>query len=223
MFNSFYDGFYYKTNDPVYNSSIIEGKCEPYPKQLVVVKRYCSEYPDRCRTMVDIGGCIGTTALPYSRLYSKVYAFEPNPESFSFLQENIQQNNCNNITAFNLALSDRHYKGISERYGNNSGMVIFRENAVGSVESSTLDDQNIENVDFIKIDTEGTEYLVLKGAEQTLRNYKPLVQLEVNGCAERLFGIDSKQIYDFMTSLGYRYYDRSDECNPFYYVSHESA
>ena len=68
------------------------------------------------------------------------------------------------------------------------------------VEVKTLDSYNFEEVDIIKIDTEGYEFPVVMGAEQTIVSQRPIVQLEmVDGQPER-FGFSCQQIYDWFLS-----------------------
>jgi len=68
------------------------------------------------------------------------------------------------------------------------------------VDVKTLDSYNFENVDIIKIDTEGYEFPVVMGAEKTIVTQRPIVQLEmVDGQPER-FGFSCQQIYDWFLS-----------------------
>jgi len=68
------------------------------------------------------------------------------------------------------------------------------------VEVKTLDSYNFKDVDIIKVDTEGYEFPVVMGAEQTIVTQRPIVQLEmVDGQPER-FGFSCQQIYDWFLS-----------------------
>ncbi len=71
------------------------------------------------------------------------------------------------------------------------------------VDVKTLDSYNFEDVDVIKIDTEGYEFPVVLGAEQTIIKHKPIVQLEmVDGQPER-FGYSCQAIYDWFLSRNF--------------------
>lgn len=71
------------------------------------------------------------------------------------------------------------------------------------IEVKTLDSLNMTNVDIIKIDTEGYEFPVVLGAEQTINRERPIVQLEmVEGQPER-FGYTCQQILDWFTAKNY--------------------
>lgn len=64
-----YDGFQFYTNDALFQHTIQTGTTEPFGKILNIVNKYLQQFPDRNRTYIDIGAHIGTTIMPYSRLY----------------------------------------------------------------------------------------------------------------------------------------------------------
>jgi hypothetical protein len=68
----------------------------------------------------------------------------------------------------------------------------------------SLDDIGIERCDFIKIDAEGAELLVLKGATQVLGRWHPHLMLEVQEPHCRRFGYSPEAIADLLGTLGYR-------------------
>lgn len=214
-----YDSFVFETDDPIFNESITNGTTEPYPMHLAVVKRYLEMFPSRNRCFVDIGAHIGTTAAPYSRLFSTVHAYEPSSSNYSFLVRNIKGNDLKNCTAYNIGLYSHKCTGVMKYHGGgNSGCFAFEPSDVGGVTCIPLDDQKHEFVDFLKIDTEGSELFVLKGAEATLRKWKPLVQIETNELSQRLYGISAQKSIDYLKSLGYVEFDTSDPNNMFLYV-----
>jgi hypothetical protein len=71
-------------------------------------------------------------------------------------------------------------------------------------------------VDFLKIDTEGSELYVLEGAYDLLMKHKPLINIETNGHSNRFFGYDKEKIVEFLKSLEYKVWD-DDGNNPLYY------
>ena len=210
-----YDGFTYRTNDPVFAETIPKGESEPYPRDLAIVQRYRRVYPSRGRTYVDVGAHIGTTIAPYSRLFQSCVGFEANPESFALLQTNLDQNKIA-CRVEPIALSDRPKRGIVRQHGGNSGCFYVEDHPAGCIEFRTLDSYGLTDVDFLKIDVEGAELAVLKGAEQTLRASFPLVQIECNGMSERLFGVSQAETIGFLESLGYTLYAEAG-ANLFFY------
>ena len=218
-----YDGLTYKTDDEVFRSHIDRGLSEPYPRHLAVVQRYLRQFPHLNRCCVDVGAHIGTTMLPYARLFGRVVGFEANAKNFGFLTENLATNPTEG------ARCTAHYKAVAQVSGRrmrseahssaNSGCYLVCEDEGGEVFTCTLDEEigADQHVDFLKIDTEGSELLVLQGARQVLERDGPLIQVEVNECGEAYFGITGSHIDQFLSQLGYRLYNNSDTSNLFYY------
>jgi len=71
---------------------------------------------------------------------------------------------------------------------------------VFDVEIVTLDSQNLTEVDCIKVDCEGYEFNVLKGAEHTIRTQRPIVQLEIVDTQCKRFGYSPQDLYDYFTN-----------------------
>jgi FkbM family methyltransferase len=147
--------------------------------------------------VVDAGANIGLYSMIASKIVSvegKVFAFEPSIESFNRLNSNIKLNNLKNIIyineglgeeANNLILRQDEGYGDAERYlfSDNEAPDIGLEDIILKNEEeiviNTLDNnllkRNINKIDFLKIDTEGFEYYILKGAEEILKNSPDIV------------------------------------------------
>ena len=146
-------------------------------------------------TAVDIGANIGFMSMA---LGENVIAFEPQPELFELLVQNASKAVCHSV-----ALSNRsgfaHIPMI--RYGdkgNYGGVALVKPSFfTRSVICRTLDSYGFENVSLIKIDVEGHELEVLKGAVDTIARCRPVLYVEDD--------IDSKRyaLREFITSLGY--------------------
>jgi FkbM family methyltransferase len=221
-----YDDLYYLTNDYIFYESINNGNSEPYPKHLDIVKKYLKMFPHKNKTYIDIGTHIGSTIIPYSRLFDKVIGYEPQKDNYKFATHNIKLNNIKNAVIYPYGLFDKECKGIMKmNIGNNSGCYYFspfpfplkEEKEEGEVECKKLDEFENINIDFIKIDVHGSELMVLQGAKETIIKWKPLIQLETNVHAKNLYGIYNETTIDFLLNLGYRYFDNTDKLNPFLY------
>jgi len=98
--------------------------------------------------------------------------------------------------------------------GGNSGCYTLSSNAQAGtpVRVSRLDEelQGIQ-VDFVKIDVEGAELAVLQGARNLLEQYKPLVQIEMNGLSQSLHGVAEARIRGFLEGLGYKEFARCND------------
>ena len=131
---------------------------------------------------VDIGANIGhmTSALAHAMGSGRVRSYEPHPLLFSFLQENGQRLR-KEVTEITLELCDSAISEksgdstlyVSSQWDNNAGVASLQESEEAetvSVNTSRLDDEVREVIQVLKLDVEGFEEKVLKGAEKHIRN-----------------------------------------------------
>lgn len=133
------------------------------------------------------------------------YCFEPLPDLYDALIDKKYPANCffhktalsyeKGETSFNYVISNPSYSGILRRRYDRPE----EEDTLITVETDLLDNIIPENqkIDFIKIDVEGAEMLVLKGAEKTIKRSKPIVVFEHGLGASDVYGTTPKQIFDF--------------------------
>jgi FkbM family methyltransferase len=216
-----WDGFTYLVEDETFQWHINRGLSEPYPRELMIVKTYLAQYPARNNLFIDVGGHVGTTSLPYSRLFKNVIAFEPNPVSYDLFKQSISRNNITNIEVHNKGVYHKTTDCKIVKHGSNSGCYFIQEceKSADSIPVVRLDDLPIDQpVDFIKIDTEGSEYFVLQGASELISKYKPLINIETNTCSSQYFGYDKERIFEFLRALNYTVLD-DDGNNPLFYCN----
>lgn len=128
--------------------------------------------------IVDIGANIGVTVDHFRRHAKKVYAVEPSPEHFAALKKNHDFNEWDNVVLCNYALADRNGEmSFAQSPGNRTtNAIIDKEGShpVGpgghykepfKVPTKTIDtffeENNIDEVDFMKFDPEGSEEMIL--------------------------------------------------------------
>lgn len=120
--------------------------------------------------VVDIGAHIGIFSIFASKNAIKVYSFEPFPENFHLLCENIRANQKKNIMTMNKAVSlvsgkRNLFVDIENRGGHSFYSNVGRKKSHILVETISLEDfftqQQITKVDFLKMDCEGEEYEIL--------------------------------------------------------------
>ncbi len=138
---------------------------------------------DSSKNFVDIGAFIGQWSWTIAPNINHVYSFEPNNHIFNLLCGNIALKNLSDkISPINFGLSNENIDNITyyHRISMNHGCGGFLKlndrdenpnlTKVFKFNLKKLDDLNIENIGFIKIDVEGYEKNVLQGALQTLKN-----------------------------------------------------
>lgn len=139
-------------------------------------------------TFFDCGANIGFYSLLIQRLLpsAKVHSFEPLPEAFAHLQKNIALNGFNNIRAHRIAISNKDGQGNIYVGGQATAASLIPapgKNSRFDVETMSIDSycarEQMTRVDVMKIDTEGTEWNVIEGAQKTLEaNPRILLILE---------------------------------------------
>lgn len=149
--------------------------------------------------VVDVGANVGTHTVAFSKAVGedgKVYAFEAQRVVHQLLCGNVALNNCLNVHALNLGVSDAHGLGKLPVFaGGNVGAVKIEGWAHGEpLQLVPLDAFNFPRCNLIKIDVEGLEEKVLVGAAQTIARLRPYLFVENNqeagsaGLISRLLG-----------------------------------
>ena len=178
--------------------------------------------PDQGAVIWDVGAHIGFHTLGFATAVGptgRVVGFEPNPSNRSRLQQNLENNPdlASRIDILPCALSDRDGESpfvFSREIDSGASSMSFLEGTTPHVDSGlstawetirvplrTVDgiirDGSAPRPDVIKIDVEGAELLVLRGAAETLRTAPPTVIVEVHS-ARLVF-----ELQQWLTSAGY--------------------
>jgi len=132
---------------------------------------------------IDIGAYIGTHSLPMSKLCKKVYSFEANSDIYLYHIKNIALNHIVNIVPHCVALSDSKSEVSFYKRDDGTSRISNRHQRGQPVTlqsdllSSFINPK--EKIKLIKIDVEGHEFNVLKGAKELIDKNKPYILIEV--------------------------------------------
>jgi FkbM family methyltransferase len=160
---------------------------------------------------VDIGANLGLWSRIMGLDFEKVHSFEPVPEYIECFKKNAPQAN---VELHEIALGSKSGKiSLAKRAGAQScgdtgpstkekGETIVAQN----VTMKTLDSFELEGVDFIKVDCEGYELDVLKGAEETILRCKPCIIVEQKPGHAQRYGHEETEAVDYLESLGMKLY-----------------
>jgi FkbM family methyltransferase len=161
-------------------------------------------------TVVEGGANRGVTAIAIAKTVGKtgcVHAFEPVPEYFKALQQNVSRNRIRNMRLYNLALSDRNGSIRFYQHGEGSGITRAAEAEKIEVKATTLPrflvEYNISTLDFINCDCEGSELLVFRKARKVLKMRRPLIFCEVHRNYLKALKQSVMGIVRFLQALGY--------------------
>jgi|SaaInlStandDraft_2_1057019.scaffolds.fasta_scaffold50577_1 FkbM family methyltransferase len=192
----------------VYDDDIEEGKSKQAFLDLI----------DDGDIVIDVGANIGEYSLIAAQKvkeHGKVISIEPLKETAQTLTKHFQLNNFTNYEVITKVIGNETKKVnlYKQMAGGTMGFVdstlIGRKfEKVDEVEMTTIDEilstRNIENVKIMKIDIEGYEFELLKGAKNSLQNKKienMMIEVHINYLKEK--GISEKQFYDYLTKQGY--------------------
>ena len=164
-------------------------------QEIILKDQYCAqEFLKPESIVLDCGANIGMFSLWAHHLSpkSQIYSFEPTKSTFEILEKNIKENSLETfIHSFNLALGDKNQSTSILISQDNLGSVNtifnsdfashspFKYEGKQPVSMTTIDDfvkeNKLERVDFIKMDTEGYEKPIIKGARETIKKFHPVI------------------------------------------------
>ncbi|MBI5305975.1 FkbM family methyltransferase [Candidatus Wolfebacteria bacterium] len=151
----------------------------------------------------DIGANVGFYSLLAAEIVGplgKVFSFEPAPRNVFYLKKHIKINKFNNVVVIEAAVSDKKGEFSFFEYESNASGRLSEEGQL-KVASVILDDLlkdgKILPPNVLKIDVEGAEFLVLKGAKNILNKYHPIVLLALDSHKTR------EDCLNLLLSFGY--------------------
>jgi FkbM family methyltransferase len=163
--------------------------------------------------VVDVGACLGDYTATFSEMVGPlgmVFAFEPNPIVFECLQHNMVH--YENVLMYPMGLGAvPTVKARMQLDRNNIGAsrLTWTEAAdIPDIEIARLDDIFTllpKRLNFLKLDTEGWEPLVLDGAVQTINRFRPAILLEVNTWMLAKMEFTPDAIWSRLDALNYQY------------------
>ena len=144
-------------------------------------------------TVIDVGANVGEISLRAANIVGnnggKIYSFEPDLINFNRFLNNIKINAVKNITpinkglgnadgVFNLSVVDENIRGMNRIVESNESLNTSKIEVI--ILDNYMKIKNITRVDLIKIDTEGFEMNVIKGAKDLLKRFRPILFIELD-------------------------------------------
>jgi len=150
------------------------------------------------KVFVDIGAHVGLWSMQAELDFEKIIAFEPHPLHANLYEENVL---CGKYTLHRMALGDRKDNVALKGEAGSSGDTHVA--GPGDIPMRTLDSYRIRRIDLLKIDTEGYEFPILKGAVETLRRCRPVIVVEQKGKDAKHHGGKPGEAVAFLRELGW--------------------
>lgn len=175
-------------------------------------QRLLTTHPFPEGDVIDVGAHIGFVSHLMARRYPDriIHAFEASPSTHESLVGNLTLNGVKNVNAYNVAIADHEGRLDFEadpRYRATNSIALETDKHKVSVPCITIDNfvrrQNVNQIALLKIDVEGYEDVVLKGAEKTLENTH-MVFYEVCPSNNRKAGTDISLPFHILTENGFK-------------------
>ncbi len=183
--------FWYRSDDKFVGQRIALGKYERYETAIMLTQLNINS------VVVDVGANIGYYTLLMAKKCKKVYAIEPDKKCFEILKKNVEENNLKNVVLINKAASNKKENRFlikdEENQGNSRISEMRNEKIDTRIMTETLDNMliNEQYISLIKVDTQGFEPEVIKGAKKIIKRDKPTLFLEYTPGEYK----DNKMIY----------------------------
>lgn len=177
----------------------------------------CIEACRNAHCALDIGAHIGLLTLPMSQVVAakgKVYAFEPSTANLHYLRRHLTNNSVRNTEVISCLVGEDNRESIpffEQRWVSGmNGLIVKREHekfvqtSRAQISIDHFCSERSLAPDVIKIDVEGAEFGVLKGAEATLRRCRPQVFLSVHPTQLKMLGSSVEALGQLIENIGYR-------------------
>lgn len=178
-----------------------------------LIYTFFSKYLRIKGVLVDVGAHVGNSLRPFADSGWEVHAFEPEKNNYNELSINYK--NYHNVITNQLAVSNETGKQkfyISSKHWGIHSLKPF-ENLHDKVVdvnviklASYIQEKNISNVDFLKIDTEGADYLVLKGFDFDIITPKIVMAEYMDTRSQTNYGYSYSDMAKFFIDIGYDVY-----------------
>jgi FkbM family methyltransferase len=161
-------------------------------------------------TVVDVGANIGTLSIAASIMVGKtgqVFSIEAHPKIADYLRENLFLNSAINVTHLNYAVSDRRgFVLFSDQKSDDQNRILNRSGVGIEIQMVRLEDIiNSCDVTLLKIDVEGHELMVLRGANSILERCGA-IYFEANNSMYRNYGYCFRDIHELLYLKGFHLY-----------------
>ena len=165
-------------------------------------------------TVFDVGASIGWYVIQLNQLVPdlQIYAFEPAPQTYSYLTSNLKLNNISDIKEFNFGFSNEagtHTLSFDPSISANASMRnVAEKEGIEQVECrfQKMDDfvesEGVQ-VDFIKCDVEGAELLVFQGGLESIKKHQPIIFSEMLRKWSKHYDYHPNDIIKLFSDLGY--------------------
>lgn len=175
-------------------NEIVAGKPTYQHHKLQAALGYCTQF----RAAIDVGAHCGLWSMHLARRFAWLHAFEPVALHRACFEQNVPRGPSVLLYPYALGEAD----GTVGIHTSNSSSGDSWVDGAGDIPLKRLDDFDLQDIDFIKLDCEGYELFALRGAEETLKRCRPVVCVEQKPGRAQKFGLAETAAVDYLQSLG---------------------
>jgi FkbM family methyltransferase len=162
--------------------------------------KWCDNQHKKFNLIVDIGAWCGTWSMAMQKYATNIYCYEPNKLHYECLAKNLAPHN--HVQLYNQAVGNEDgFVKLSEESATQNTRVLLE---TGDTKINKLDSLDTEGADMIKIDVEGFELQVLRGALETIKRHRPVIttehSMQTPSAVKNSFGV-----VELLESLDYEY------------------
>jgi FkbM family methyltransferase len=175
------------------------------------ISKVLEEFVPNRRTVLEVGVHYGFFTRWLSNKFKLVHTFDFNNDVLECFRINMQKFEIKNFISHPYGLGHEETNVATNDIKKNTRGPLANHIDLKSQDKKfmikTLDSLEIEDVDFIMIDTEGFEYFVLLGAQNTIRKYKPpmIVEFHHKNLSQKFFNYPMSKTEEYLNNLGYQY------------------
>jgi FkbM family methyltransferase len=151
--------------------------------------------------VIDVGSHVGFWSKDFTEKFKHVYAFEPMHQVRECYIKNITKTN---YTLYPYGLGSEEKKVKAHYDPTQTGNTFIIKSGNTEIDVYPLDRFEFNKIDYIKIDAEGYEIEVCKGALKLIERDKPFVHIEMKKKVMDKVGLDENTIYNFFESINYK-------------------
>lgn len=153
------------------------------------------------KVAVQAGGNVGVWASHLAGKFETVVTVEPDAANYKCLVRNVPANVAHRRAGFGAEPGTISLVNVS----GNAGAHYVGSGQPGDIPIMTIDSLILSACDLLCLDIEGSEPAALRGAEQTIRRFRPVIMFEEKGLSERYYGIKRGTAEQWVLELGVGY------------------
>ena len=192
-------GWWLPDSDNHFEQYIADGGYQTTHRTTIL--NYIKNHINEFNNAIDVGSHVGFWSKDFTELFKHVYAFEPMNEVRECYIKNIVKDN---YTLYPYGLGSIEKKVKIQYDPNETGNTFITSKGNREIEVYPLDIFQFNKIDYIKIDAEGYEIEVCKGAVKLIERDKPFIHIEKKKKVMNKTGLTENIIYDFFNSINYK-------------------